>query len=373
MTITLEVCEPRELLALVPFQLGFQPRESLVLVSLRGPDGRVGLVARADLDDVCDPVAGPAVAARLVDHLRSDGAATVLAVVYTDDALPAAVPDGSRPWVAAATVASAAEPPGVANVWVVGRAGYRRLDCDDGLCCPAQGRPLEDLESTQVGAHMVLAGATVRASRDQLADLAPVPEDDRRRARAAAVAWRRARSADGLRGPAHADWLERSLVAWHRAVEGSAAPAELGQVAAALDDVVLRDAVLVSLVPGSGRLPEKIVQEVGSPPQDTSTSDAVGRAVAALLDPAAGVRPDSETERGRSALERVVTHHDPRAAPGRTLLALVAWWHGDAALAAAHLDQVCGEQDYRLARLLRTALDAGMPPGWAAVPRLAGR
>lgn len=220
---------------------------------------------------------------------------------------------------------------------------------------------------------MVLAGATVRASRDQLADLAPVPEDDRRRARAAAVAWRRARSADGLRGPAHADWLERSLVAWHRAVEGSAAPAELGQVAAALDDVVLRDAVLVSLVPGSGRLPEKIVQEVGSPPQDTSTSDAVGRAVAALLDPAAGVRPDSETERGRSALERVVAHHDPRAAPGRTLLALVAWWHGDAALAAAHLDQVCGEQDYRLARLLRTALDAGMPPGWAAVPRPAGR
>lgn len=373
MTITLEVCEPRELLALVPFQLGFHPRESLVLMSLRGPDGRVGLVARADLDDVCDPVTGPAVAARLVDHLRSDGAATVLAVVYTDAAHPGSSPDGSRPWVAAATAAGAAEPPGVASVWVVGQSGYRRLDCTDELCCPAEGRPLEDLESTQVGAHMVLAGATVRGSRDELADLPPASEDARRRARAAAVAWTRSRSADGLRGPAHVDWLERSLAAWRRAVAGSAGPAELGQVAAALDDVVLRDAVLVSLVPGSGALPERIVHEDRRGTPDTSTSDAVGRAVAALLDPDAGLRPDDTTERGREALERVVAHHDPGAAPGRTLLALVAWWRGDSALAGAHLDQVSGEQGYRLARLLRAALDAGMPPGWAAVPRSAGR
>lgn len=369
MPLTLEVCEPRELLALIPFQLGFHPDESLVLVSLRHPDRRVGLVARADLDDVCDPLAGPAVGARLVDHLEADGAATVVAVVYTDDGLPASTPDGSRAWRAARTVADVAGALAVGSVWVVGREGYRRLDCDDEACCPVVGRPLAELESTQVSAHMVLAGASVRASRDELADLATVPEQDRCRAAAAAAAWTRARSADGLRGAAHVDWLERSLAAWYRAVDGTAGPAELGQVAAALEDVVLRDAVLVSLVPGVGPLPEQLVQAVGGRASGHETGSAVGRAVAAILDPAAGVRPDGATERGRRALERVVSHHDPAAVPGRTLLALVAWWCGDAALAGAHLERVLRERRYRLALLLRTALEAGMPPGWAVAAR----
>lgn len=379
MPITLEVCEPRELLALVPYQLGFQPRESLVLVSLRHPDGRVGLVARVDLDDVCAPGGGETVVARLVDHLRADGAATVVLVVYTDDPLPGGACAGARAQAVARAVAAAAGTLDVASTWVVGTVGYSRLGCTDPVCCPPQGRPLTELESTQVGAHMVWAGATVRASRHELAVLRPVPEADRLRAAAAAVAWTRARSADGASGVAHLDWLERSLATWRRAVAGEASAAELGQIGAALDDVVVRDAVLVSLVPGSGVLPEQIVLEAGAPGAElgtgtgTGTGDAVGRAVAAIVDPQVGVRPDGSTERSRQALERVVGHHDTEGAPGRTLLALVAWWRGDAALAAAHLDRVAPEKRYRLAGLLRAALDAGMPPGWAAAAQTTAR
>lgn len=387
MPITLEVHEPRELLALVPYQLGFQPRESLVLVSLRHPDGRVGLVARADLDDICASTGGEAVAARLVEHLRADGAAQVVLVVYTDDPLPGGASAGARARAAARTVRGVAGTLDVAGTWVVGSDGYCRLGCTDPGCCPEQGRPSVELESTQVGAHMVWSGASFRASRDALADLSTVPEADHLRAAAAAVAWTRARSADGANGVAHLDWLERSLAAWRKAVAGEATAAELGQVGAALDDVAVRDAVLVSLVPGSGRLPEQIVLDVGSAAArsrngpvtgagpDTgpgaSTSAAVGRAVAAIIDPEVGVRPDDATEKARQALERVVGHHDTAGAPGRTLLALVAWWRGDGALAGAHLDRIAPGKVYRLASLVRTALDAGMPPGWAAAARTA--
>lgn len=375
MTTTLEVSEARELLALVPYQLGFQPRESLVVVSLRHPDGRVGLVARTDLDDLRAPVGGAAVAARIVEHLWADGAAAAVLVVYTDDPLPGGPAAGARARAAARTVHAAAGDLDVASTWVVGTVGYCRLGCADPVCCPVQGRPLAELESTQVGAHMVWAGASVRASREELAELGHVPEADRLRAAAAAVAWTRARSADGAGGAAHLDWLERSLAVWRAAVAGEATVAELGQLGAALEDVVVRDAVLVSLVPGAGRLPEELVQEAGTAASEpvaraaAGTDEAVGRAVASIVDPQVGVRPDDSTERSRQALERVVAHHDTSGAPGRTLLALVAWWRGDAALAAAHLDQVAPGRDYRLARLVRSALEAGMPPGWAAAAR----
>lgn len=368
MSLTLEVCEPRELLALVPYQLGFHPAESLVLVSLRPPRGRVGLVARAEIDDLAHPDHGSGIAESLVTHLRTDGAGEMVLVLYTDEQVPPEPSPDSVAWRAVRAVRRSAGRIGAASVWVVSPTGYRRLGCPDLGCCPVEGRPLEELEATQVGAHMVLSGASVRSSRAELADLPEVPEEARSRAGAAAVAWRRARSAEGLRGAAHLDWLERSLDAWRKAVDGSATAAELGQVGAALDDVLLRDAVLVSFVPAAGTLPEDLVGAVRATSPDASTGEAVGRAVASIVDPDSGVMPGEEAELAWSALEKVVAHHDPAAAPGRTLLALIAWWRGDAALANAHLERAQPDGGYRLARLLRRALDAGMPPGWASVP-----
>lgn len=236
---------------------------------------------------------------------------------------------------------------------------------------------------------MVLAGASVSASRDTLADVPSADEAALRRSRAAGVAWTRARAADGLRGPAHVDWLERSLALWRLAVDGRATAAELGQLGAALEDVVLRDAVLLSFVPGAAGVPEDLVRSVGArgPSGDQSagstdaasstdsadsassadsTGVAVGVAVASIVDPGVGVRPGDDAERARRALEQVVAHQDDPSAPARTLLALVAWWGGDSALARAHLERGDVRARYRLAQLLRRALDAGLPPGWAA-------
>ena len=48
-TDVLTLCSPAEVLATVPYMLGFQPADSVVLISLRGPRQRVGLTLRADL------------------------------------------------------------------------------------------------------------------------------------------------------------------------------------------------------------------------------------------------------------------------------------------------------------------------------------
>ena len=89
-TTTIRVREPRELLSLIPHQLGFHPRESAVVVSLREPRGRVGLVARVDLADLGDRDSGPQLARTLVTHLVNDGAGRAVLVVYTDQGAHAA-------------------------------------------------------------------------------------------------------------------------------------------------------------------------------------------------------------------------------------------------------------------------------------------
>lgn len=85
MPTTIRTREPRELLALVPYQLGFHPAESAVVVSLRGPRSTVGTIARMDLADLADPVHGADAARALMGHLLADGARRVVVVLYTAD------------------------------------------------------------------------------------------------------------------------------------------------------------------------------------------------------------------------------------------------------------------------------------------------
>ena len=158
-TPTLRVSEPRELLSLIPYQLGFHPSESAVAVGLRPPRGRVGLAVRVDLADLAHPVHGPQLARDVAAHLDKDGAHRAVLAVYTERD-PREGPDP----VVAAAVAHFREatdaPFGEVPAWAVTATGYLSIDCRDS-CCPPGGRPLDDLASTQVSAQMVLAGSSV--------------------------------------------------------------------------------------------------------------------------------------------------------------------------------------------------------------------
>ncbi|WP_124343797.1 DUF4192 family protein, partial [Cellulomonas algicola] len=205
-TTTLRVSEPRELLALVPYRLGFRPRDSAVAISLRPPRGQVGLVVRVDLEQLADPDDGGRCARALVGLLDQDGARRAVLVLYVEDDPRTG---GARTAVRAveALREAAAVPLGDVVVWVVTATGYLALDCTDHACCPPGGRPLRELDSTQTSARMVLAGSAVAGSRGDLGRIRRADEDARRGAARTRRRWERRRETATAQGP-------RELAAW---------------------------------------------------------------------------------------------------------------------------------------------------------------
>lgn len=407
------VAGPEDLLAYIPYRLGFEPAESVVAVSLTGPRQRVGLVARVDIDDLLlrqpDDPGGPdgaATARWLADHVVADGADRAVVVLYTTTD-PTAPTGAARRAVDLLRARLERRLPGT-EAWLVTPTGYRALDCADPMCCPAEGRPLSTLQGSRVAAHMVLEGRTVAGTREERYALRPAPETARTQARRAAARWsdtyRRllnrtrfpggggpvdgtapetpARSSRGPRTASSqalraerelAEWGAQSLDLWRSAVRTAAgagpgqapalAPVDLGKIGAALADTPVRDAVLLSLAPGT----EETALRTARRQADDDTDAATGAVMARIVDPELGVPPDEElTRAARDVLEAVVTHVPRnRRAPAYVLLAMLAWWHGDGGLAAERVSDALGvDPGYRLALLLRGAVAGGVPPGW---------
>ncbi len=411
MPTTIRTREPRELLALVPFQLGFHPSDSAVVLSVRAARSRIGLVARVDLADLADRRAGPQLARALVGHLVADGARRAVVVLYTDADLQGDGAAGPRRraagLVALDHLQDAAEQAlGALDPWVVGPHGYYALGCTDRACCPAGGRPLTDLQGTRIGAQMVLEGLQVAGSRDDLVRLPSTSPAARKSARRAQLRWR----ARGLAAVGTADlhrWRRAGLAHWREAFGQAQAglgggrdvgdldgeqepgrsgeeheeheeqgrgslpasfgscgwqpsgPAVVGRLLAGLEDVLVRDAVLLTFVPDADRVADRVVA-------GDATAD-VGTALRAIIDPVHGTRPDRRrTVAARTVLEHLVAHTGRDGhAPALTLLAVLAWWEGDGARAGVLVDRaLTAEPNHRLAVLMDDALRAGMPPGW---------
>lgn len=368
MTTTIRTCEPRDLIALVPYRLGFRPAESAVVLSLRGPRGRVGMIARVDLEALIGVESGEAVAESLVDAVVRDGAHRAVLVVYADhDAR-------GRAAEALATFLPAARPLlGDVECWVVEPSGWYALGCADERCCPEGGRPHSDLESAPVSAAMVLSGVAVERDREALGSVGEVPAAQRRSARRAADRWSARRAVLGGRLDDER-WRADGLALWRRCLERlelGVEPAEevvrsttVGRLRAALDDVLVRDAVLVTLVPahaGEDDLPRRVVAR--------DASAGLDAALRALTDPALGLAPgEARSAAATTVLRAVAAHAGPEGhAPSLTLLAVLAWWGGDGARAAVLLERALrARPGYRLAMIVREAVGCGLPPGWLA-------
>ncbi|WP_136519778.1 DUF4192 domain-containing protein [Cellulomonas telluris] len=381
---TLRLEDPRELLAYVPHRLGFRPHESAVAVGLRGPRGRLGLVVRVDLDDLAPADDGPRLARALAEHLGRDGADRVLLVAYTDRE------EGEElARRAAAHLLEACDVPvGPVDALLVANGAYRCLACSAD-CCPPGGRPLDDLRGTRVGAEMVLAGSVVAERREDVARIPPAPAEARRSVGRVRARWEAARlRAAGGGDDALAAWRLASLRAWRDEVAlGGLAPSppgpegpvlhgagrpvpdarttfsRLGRVEAGLSDRRVRDAVLVTLVPGTGRLAER---SLAGPCAAAVDDRLLGAAMAKVVDPGAGVPPPPATRRHEAVLEQLVAHgRTTTQSPALTLLGLLAWWRGDGARASLLLERaLVADEGYRLALLLARTLEAGLPPGW---------
>jgi Domain of unknown function (DUF4192) len=313
---TARVGDPPELIAALPYLLGFHPHDSLVLVATRErTGGRLGLTVRIDLprsehrEEVADAVVG---------SLMLDAPAGAAVAVIgggpgpPHDALVDRVVVGlERHHVAVHTA-----------VWAESTAGGARWGCFGSCAC---GGHLPDPSTTVTAAVAVAGGQIALADRAELARLV-APSDAR--------AIRR---------------REKRLIKAHdRAVAAGGPPPEDRAGRVALVDAAIADAAACRL-----RLDDQRVVRLTLALADPLVRDTV-------MLRCAGPYADA-AEQLWAALARGTP--DPEAAEPAALLAVSALLRGRGALANVALDRA--EQawpGHRLTQLLRRATDSGMRP-----------
>jgi uncharacterized protein DUF4192 len=161
---------PIDIVEAVPYLVGFQPENSLVVVSLRGERLRVGLTARVDLPPV---ESAESCAREFVGYLRRDNADRALVVFYPPSGGPAY--PSVRPITDALTRQLTRSRIGVAEILCVSDGRWWSLHCTDDDCCPPDGTPVSQGSTSITAAAMAVAGQVVLSSRAELEQtIAPV-------------------------------------------------------------------------------------------------------------------------------------------------------------------------------------------------------
>jgi len=341
--------EARDIIALAWFQLGYRPRESILLIGLSGPRRRAGLVVRADLPP---PGGERSLLHRLALPLRRSGAEAVVGLVVSDGACDPPPPPVAR-WAERELPRAGLT---VVDLIAVGRTGYRSFRCRDAACCPPKGRPLTDVLSGPAAAHFVLAGRTVADDEAGLvADVAAPPDPGPAGEGATA-----GRGTGGSTPPPGGPQARALLGRWREALAEHGSDPELTDaLGPALADVRVRDAVMLAVVPGSGTAPEALLDHRSS----------LGRGSGVDLDRLMTVPPDVVVLERARLLLAAAARGCPAGARAGVLAALawLAWWAGDGARARLLAGLADADQPgHRLAGLVGQLLAAGVPPPWTA-------
>jgi hypothetical protein len=310
----LRLSSPADVLAAVPYLIGFTPRRSVVVLCLRGK--QLGLTMRLDLDMAPDELR-----AIVLSRVRGDDASAAIVVVFDPDAATG----GRRPGSAIARPL----------IQALRRAGFQVQDalgvreglfwsylCTQLSCCPSGGRPIPaagGADHSRVAAPFVAIGAAPLGSREELsASVATLSGE--RRARLAACF-------DAALESPSANPIDRWWTAVRRYTTGPPRPGgtlsteEAARLIVALRDVAVRDEVV-----------------------SWTAGDAITGVLAVLRELAPLALPPFDTQ----------------------LLATLAWAAyslGDGALAAVALERaLAAEPGHSLARLLMLALETGVTP-----------
>ena len=328
------VGSPASLLALVPQLMGFEPRDSIVVVGFVPPRGRVRLTLRFDLRGTSDPGVADVIARRLLSVLAAQELKAGVAVGYGPGRLVTPVADALRRHATQAGFR-------LAELLRAQDGRYWSYLCTEPACCPAGGVPYD------VAGHPVTAAFAAAGAPPVLAD------------RAELVA-----SVAALAGAAGESMREATRLAQDRVDRLITEMMATGRKGAARR--------LIATV-GLEAVSEAITryQQGG---EFASDGDAAWLSIM-LSD--LRVRDDAwsrmEPAHGEAHL-RLWTDLTRRATPGHvapaaSLLAFVAWQCGNGALANVALDRALADNpEYSMAQLLREAIDAGAPPRLARLP-----
>jgi len=306
--------DPSQLVAALPYLLGFHPCDSLVVVTIQpGSPPTVGLVLRADLPP---PGHEHELAEQFCAPLRARGTdAAMLVVIGGQECVPAA----------AAVLRAALAEQGVVvahAVWAASTASGARWACLDEPDCAGE---LPDPDASPLAAAAAASGLVTFTGREELQRLV-APDDD-------AALQRRAHLLDAAVQDAAADSGDPAAVARDvRLVRAAVAAAadgrlptddhEVVRLAVALSEPLVRDCCLGLCLGGTARAAEQLWL-------------ALTRATPA-----------------------------PEVAEPATLAALSAYLRGDGALAGMALDRaIQAWPGHNLSTLLDHVLRTAVPPG----------
>ena len=163
---------PHDLLAAIPFLIGYHPEDSLVVVSIK--ENAVGMAMRIDY-----PVDIPEGAYDLLaSHLQRELATGALLVAY----VPSDRSDGE---IVLADASAALTRIGIATdeSLLIQGGRYRSVLCQDPSCCPAEGNLIPEIDGSRIAVEHVVAGrampfANLQALTDSIASL-PVAAEQR--------------------------------------------------------------------------------------------------------------------------------------------------------------------------------------------------
>ena len=154
---------PHDLLAAIPFLIGYHPTDSLVIVSLK--EDCVGMAMRVDYPTP-DCVNANDAYNTLIYHLVREGTQGALVVAYVPDGRS----DGVEILENISTALARAEIP-IRESLLISNGRWRSVLCCDQECCPSQGNELPEISSSRVAVEQVADGRPMPYSdREGMAD-----------------------------------------------------------------------------------------------------------------------------------------------------------------------------------------------------------
>ena len=309
---TTELTSPHDLLAAVPFMVGYHPKDSLVAMALR--EQKVVMAMRMDYPDT---EAMEAVSKTIASHLFREQASEAIVVGYLPDTARAVDPLAALREVIAESGVSVKE-------CIEVRAGrFRSTLCEDLDCCPPEGTPVPPLSDSRVTVEQVAAGN-------------PLPYldlDEMKRSIAALPADKELNKA--IKKIAEIDYDSDEVITFQR--EGADAINELA--AEFKRDGVSENKALIALV---------LVRLLDLQVRDYAMGMATEESMELLWD-----------------MWRWLLRVAPRGyvAPIAVIFATISYERGDGALAQRALDRAFEDSpSYQMAKLLRRTFAAGWPP-----------
>ncbi|MBP8537581.1 DUF4192 domain-containing protein [Streptomyces sp. MK37H] len=342
---------PAELADALPYVLGFQPDDSIVMIALHGSRGRFGGRLRLGIPrvpeewpEVCDQLAECLISGSERRGVRPDGVVLFLCQEPAEGESAQEAMERLRPLAQRLRIACGGLEVPVFEALCISGGRFWSYVCPDQRCCPPEGVPLALPGTSVMAAAATYAGVQVRGSlREMEARLAPLgaPRADvQERALDAAGADLVPRILDAG-GSATVRAQTLGLVGRMLDTFQAASPVADACAADLRDDGLLDDQEAAAMIIGL---------------QDRRTRDRV----AGWMEEADA---DAALRLWRALARRCVGSYGEHAAAPLTLAGWVAWSAGDELMARVALGRALRvDPDYLFARLLHQACNEGVHP-----------